>query len=195
MNNTPVKSLPVAELPKYDEVPVLGVTTRLVSGTAPRNTVSGRLILTEEPGYGIGENLKTRIVAESERRDRKTRIVWSAVAVDTVHFWVRTATGLKSFDDGFVAERVHVAMDKDNPEIRTVFVREDAASVLDAVSRAAACAERMCEAHPEACGYWEFVDAFGKRLFFRVYAPVAADGSAVMRVSDENEGGSLPLDD
>lgn len=176
--NTPVESVEVAPIPAYDRVKVLGVTVKTVTGTRRRNPVTGRLILTEDPGYGIGEGREARMVAESKRADGKTRILWSVDKAEKVSLWVRLANGKMSFTDGFELLNVHTSYDKDNEGVTTVFVNENspAAEVIDEMVK---CAGDMCDANPDACGYWEIVDANNRRVFVRAYARCTKDGTAV----------------
>lgn len=177
-NNKPVESVEVAPVPAYDRVKVLGVTVNTVTGTRRRNPVNGRLILTEEPGYGVGEGREVRMVAESKRPDGKTRILWSVEKAEKVSVWVRLANGKKSFADGFEFLNVHTSYDKDNTDVTTVFVAKGSAGP-DVVAEIIDCADKMCDANPDACGYWEIVDADGHRVFVREYAPCTKDGTSV----------------
>ena len=177
-NKKPVDSVEVTPVPAYDRVKVLGVTVSTVTGTRRRNLVCGRLILTEEPGYGIGDGREVRMVAESKRPDGKNRILWSVDKAEKVSLWVRLSNGKMSFADGFELRNVHVSHDKDNAGVTTVFVAKDSPCV-DVIAEIVDCASKMCDANPDACGYWEILDAESRRVFIRTYVPCTKDGTAV----------------
>lgn len=186
-NTTKIK---FEQVKKFESVDALGITVDLVAGTKKRNPVTGRTIITEAAGFGVdsaaaeggADNVCCVADCPAGRRDR----VLQTVTKKTAKLVVKLVTGETSFADGFDLGDCYVANDKDNPGVVDVFVDKTDAEKCSTVDMLMACASRMCEAHPEACGYWTivFAEAPLTRVFIRGIVPVNEDGTAALSDAD-----------
>ena len=158
------------EKPSYPEVEVVGKTVASETGTVDRRKF-GRLLLTEEDGFGAGTEKPNRVVLNGD--DTTIQTVKKAAEIEIVVELVdgsKSAASFKFFD-------VYTAKNAENPEVTDVFTGDG-----DKMERAVACAERMCEAAPGNDGQYKFIDkATSTRVFLRRIEKNLAENGKVAR--------------
>lgn len=159
------------EKPTYETVDVVAKTTETVTGTVDRNLV-GRALITLAAGFSGrhqvvgGDGAAIRTVEEIGEGDGK---------VAAPELFVRLVGDIRSLAS-FKFFKGYVAENPENPGVTDLFTEN-----VDQAAAVEACAERMCDAHPECDGRWEIVDGSGKRYFLRL---VTKSLTSVGRIDD-----------
>lgn len=147
------------EKPTYPEVEIVGKTVSSKTGTIDRRKF-GRLLLTEEAGFGKGTDKDGKIVLNGD--DTTIQTVTKAAEVEVVVQLVdgsKSAASFKFFD-------VYTAKNPENEDVLDVFTTD-----VEKVDRVEACAERMCDAAPGNDGQYKIIEKSSeKRVFLRVIA-------------------------
>ena len=158
------------EKPSYPEVDVVGKTVDSETGTVDRRKI-GRLLITEEAGFGVGGDKPNRVVLNGD--DTVIQTVEKAAEVEVVVELVdgsKSAASFKFFD-------VYKVKNSENPDVTDIFTGDG-----DKIERAVACAERMCEAAPGNDGQYKFIEkASGARVFLRRIEKNLAENGKVAR--------------
>lgn len=156
----------VMEMPNYPEIEIVGKTTDSITGSIDRLPISRSLITTDSVD-------KTLIVVDGDET-----VVKHVDAIDkekATELFVELVGGKRSlasfkFFGGFSSS------DDRNEGVKVLFTEE-----VDKIDRLVACAERMCEATPEADGQWRVVDKDGTRWFIRVIATKLTSNGKIER--------------
>ena len=159
------------EKPTYETVDVIAKTAETVTGTVDRRLV-GRALITLDAGFSGrhqvvgGDGTAIRTVEEIGEGDGK---------VAAPELFVRLVGDIRSLAS-FKFFKGYVAENPENPGVTDLFTENG-----DQAAAVEACAERMCDAHPECDGRWEIVDGGGKRYFLRL---VTKSLTSVGRIDD-----------
>jgi len=158
------------EKPTYPEVEVIGKTVESATGTIDRRKF-GRLLITEEAGFGTDGDKKNRVVLNGD--DATIQTVEKVAEIEVIVKLVDDSKSAASFTffDAFKAKNA------ENPDILDIFTVDG-----DKIERAVACAERMCEANPGCDDQYKFVDkATGTRVFLRRFEKNLTENGKVAR--------------
>lgn len=156
------------EKPTYPEVEIIAKTVDSLAGTIDRRKF-GRLLLTEEEGFGKGTEHEGKIVLNGDGTTIKT-----VKKVDEIEVVIELVDGQKSAAS-FKFFDAHTAKNDENEDVEDVFTTNG-----EQMDRIEACALRMCDANPGVDGQYKIVRKDnGTRVFLRLISKTLKENGKV----------------